>query len=72
MSPRSGYRYLEPEALARVMLRLLQDDALRESLGRTGRARAVADYSLEAMVAAHEQVFARALASRPGRRADEV
>jgi glycosyltransferase involved in cell wall biosynthesis len=54
------------------MLRLLQDDALRESLGRTGRARAVADYSLGAMVAAHERLFARMLASGQGRRADEA
>ncbi len=62
----------DPEALARIMLTLLQDDALRESLGRTGRARAVADYSLGAMVAAHERLFARMLASGQGRRADEV
>ncbi|MDQ7831721.1 MAG: glycosyltransferase [Desulfovibrionaceae bacterium] len=62
----------DPAALARIMLTLLQDDALRESLGRTGRARAVADYSLGAMVAAHERLFARMLASGQGRRADEV
>jgi len=57
----------DPEALARAMLTLLGDDALRERLGRTGRARAVADYSLGAMVAAHEALFERLLAACPAR-----
>lgn len=57
----------DPAALARAMLTLLRDDALRERLGRTGRARAVADYSLGAMVAAHEALFERLLAACPAR-----
>ncbi|MEF3697017.1 glycosyltransferase [Desulfolutivibrio sp.] len=57
----------DPAALAQTMLTLLRDDALRESLGRTGRARAVADYSLGAMVAAHHTLFERLLCACPGR-----
>jgi len=57
----------DPAALAASVLALLRDEALRDRLGRAGRARAVADYSLRAMVAAHEDVFTRLLAASPSR-----
>jgi glycosyltransferase involved in cell wall biosynthesis len=57
----------DPAALAANLLALLRDDALRDRLGRAGRDRAVAEYSLRAMVAAHEAVFSRLLAARPDR-----
>jgi glycosyltransferase involved in cell wall biosynthesis len=57
----------DPAALAASLLALLRDEALRDRLGRAGRARAVAEYSLRAMVAAHEDVFTRLLAACPPR-----
>lgn len=54
----------DPAALAAHLGTLLRDDALRLRLGRAGRARAVSDYSLRAMIAAHEAVFSRMLAVR--------
>lgn len=47
----------DPAALAWIVLRLLRDDALRERLGRAGRARAGAEYSLAAMVRAYQDLF---------------
>jgi glycosyltransferase involved in cell wall biosynthesis len=47
----------DPAALARIVLRLLGDDALRERLGRAGRTRAVDEYSLAAMVRAYQDMF---------------
>ncbi|MFZ5812703.1 MAG: glycosyltransferase family 4 protein [Thermodesulfobacteriota bacterium] len=56
----------DPAALAGILLRLLGDDALRERLGRAGRERAVADYSLEAMVRAYQDLFDRLRGNVPG------
>ena len=46
-------------ALAGALSRLLEDPALRARLGAAGRTRAEKDFSVEAMVTAHEQLYRR-------------
>jgi glycosyltransferase involved in cell wall biosynthesis len=46
-----------PAALAQAVLTLLQDAALRSRLGRAGRQRVEAHFSLEGMVARLESVY---------------
>ncbi len=57
----------DAQAMGQAMARLAQDATLREAMGRAGRARAVAQFSFEAMARGHEAVFARRLEQRDGR-----
>ncbi|MCL2654202.1 MAG: glycosyltransferase [Coriobacteriia bacterium] len=52
----------DAEALAAAINRLLADDALRARLGAQAQARALADFSTDAMVAATTRVYTEALA----------
>lgn len=52
-------------ALARNILRLLDDPQLGDRLGQAGRRRAEEDFSFSNMVRAHETVFAAVAARRP-------
>jgi glycosyltransferase involved in cell wall biosynthesis len=47
----------EPEALAAALRRLLRDPALRESMGRRGRQRARASFTVEHMVEGYERLY---------------
>ena len=49
----------DADALARHCCRLLEDNALCDSMGIAGRQRVVRDFSFTAMVNAHEDVFSR-------------
>jgi glycosyltransferase involved in cell wall biosynthesis len=59
---------LDPQAIADAALPLLRDPALRKSMGRAGRQRAVARFSLERCVQVHLQAYDHALRrkGRPG------
>ncbi|MFH1034414.1 MAG: glycosyltransferase family 4 protein [Pseudomonadota bacterium] len=56
----------ELEPLTQAVLRLLDDQDLRQRLGRAGRRMVLEAYSREHMLRATEEVYARALAGRPG------
>lgn len=64
--------YLVPpdddEAGTAAVVRLLADPALARKLGAAGRERIVARFSVEAMVAAVDDVYARVVAARPRRK----
>lgn len=47
----------KPKALAAALQRLLADSDLREKFGRAGRARAVAEFSVETMVERVEKIY---------------
>ena len=49
----------DPGALARAIVRMLEDTALSASLARSASALVRAEYSIEAMVAQHEVLYAR-------------
>ncbi|MDE3097660.1 MAG: glycosyltransferase, partial [Chloroflexota bacterium] len=59
---------LDPPAIARAALRLLDDAALRERMGHAGRARAVERFSVERCTEVHVQAYDLALRrrGRPG------
>jgi glycosyltransferase involved in cell wall biosynthesis len=63
---------LDPRAIADAALRLLRDPALRESMGRAGRRRAVERFSLERCAQVHLEAYDHALRrrGRPGVLAD--
>lgn len=54
----------DAEALARNCLRLLEDPALGDAMGRAGRGRVERDFSFTAMVDAHQALFSRLWAER--------
>ena len=54
----------DPASLAESLQRLLGDPELARRLGAAARARAAADFSIEAMVAAHEQLYRRLIGRR--------
>ena len=54
----------DPDALAAAIVELITDPARREAMGRAGRARAEAVFSIRAHVDAVEAVFDEILASR--------
>jgi glycosyltransferase involved in cell wall biosynthesis len=56
----------DPAALAGAMGQLLADPETRQAFGRAGRERVLQDFSLEAMVRRHADLFARLL-NQPGR-----
>ena len=47
----------DPEALAAVLHRLMQDDALRKQMGKASRERIIRDYGMEAYARKFEQLF---------------
>ena len=47
----------DPEALARAIVRLIQDDRLRQQTGFAGRDKVVARFAFEAMIRHYEQVY---------------
>jgi glycosyltransferase involved in cell wall biosynthesis len=51
----------DPDALSEKLVRLLEDDRLRSTMGQAGRARASAEFSTEAMVQRTEEVYLNAL-----------
>jgi hypothetical protein len=51
-------------AIAQAAERLLQNGELRESMGRRARQRAEGKFSLQKMVRAHEDLYARLLEER--------
>jgi glycosyltransferase involved in cell wall biosynthesis len=53
-----------PEPMADAIIALLKDDAARQRLGAAGRARVVAEFSIEQMVARTSDVYARWLVRR--------
>jgi glycosyltransferase involved in cell wall biosynthesis len=55
----------DSEGLAASILRLLRDPGMRQAFGRAGRDRALARYSLRAMVQAHERVYESLLPNGP-------
>lgn len=57
----------EAEPLTKAVLRLLDDEALRQRLGRAGREMVAAQYSKDAMLDATERVYAQALQRAGGR-----
>jgi glycosyltransferase involved in cell wall biosynthesis len=59
---------LDPEAIAEAALRLMQDPALREGMGRAGRQRALERFSLETCAQVHLEAYDHALRrrGRPG------
>jgi glycosyltransferase involved in cell wall biosynthesis len=54
----------DPAALAGALSRLVEDPALRRRLGAAGRERVRARFDLDAMRAAHVEVYGAALAAR--------
>jgi glycosyltransferase involved in cell wall biosynthesis len=54
----------EPEALGAAMRRLLADPTLRRRMGEAGRARILAEFSVDAMVDGNLAVYLRVLAER--------
>lgn len=54
----------DPASLAAAMLRLLQDDALRESIGAAGQRLIAAEYSAERMAGEYLSLYRSAAASR--------
>jgi glycosyltransferase involved in cell wall biosynthesis len=54
----------DPEALARALMGLLADDGKRLALGEAGRARALHEYSLAAMMRRHEAMFTELLIAK--------
>lgn len=56
----------DPAALAQALSRLAGDAALRARYGRAGRARALAEFTVDRMVDRVEAVYAQALAGRAG------
>ncbi|MCL1985354.1 MAG: glycosyltransferase [Betaproteobacteria bacterium] len=50
-------------SLAEGLLRVLRDPELAQCMGKAGRARAERDFSFNAMIAAHEELFLRVLRS---------
>ena len=54
----------QAEPLTNAVLRLLDDDELRAKLGRAGRRMVENEYSLEHMLDATEDIYARALAAK--------
>lgn len=56
----------DDEAMAGAIVRLLDDDALRERFGEAGRARVEAHFSVDRMVAGTLDVYRRRLAARGG------
>ncbi|MCB9753276.1 MAG: glycosyltransferase family 4 protein [Myxococcales bacterium] len=59
----------DPAALGRAIATLAGDAALRAQLGARGRALALAEFSIERVVAAHMEVYRALLDGRPGPRA---
>lgn len=56
----------DPEAMAQSLVRLATDPGLAAAMGRAGRAEVQARFSLDAMVAAYQNLYARELrAARP-------
>jgi glycosyltransferase involved in cell wall biosynthesis len=60
---------LDPRAIARAALRILDDPALRARMGRAARQRAVERFDIEVCAATHERAYARALAHHKRRHA---
>jgi len=56
----------DPEALARAIARLIADPSFAAELAATARKRAQEDFSIEAMVQRHEELYEQALRPRPG------
>jgi glycosyltransferase involved in cell wall biosynthesis len=56
----------DSDALAKAISRLLEDPALAQRLGRTGRDRLEREFSLSRMVRATEQIYSDALAAATG------
>jgi rhamnosyl/mannosyltransferase len=54
----------DPDGLARAIRGLLDDSALRQRMGHAGRARVVAEFSLEKMIGRVETAYENALARR--------
>jgi glycosyltransferase involved in cell wall biosynthesis len=54
-----------PQALGETIAGLLADEAKRLAMGKAARERAVALYSMDAMVRRHETVFEQVLAEKP-------
>jgi glycosyltransferase involved in cell wall biosynthesis len=57
-------RPLDVRAVAHAVVRLAEEPGLRASMGAAGRARAEADFGLEACVDAHVRAFEIAVARR--------
>lgn len=55
----------QPQAIADALLRLLQDDTLRRTLGERGRASMAARFSAESVVMQYETLCRQALAAAP-------
>jgi glycosyltransferase involved in cell wall biosynthesis len=53
----------DPDALAAAMSSVLADEELRRHMGSAGRARAVAAYSVQTMVARYSELYERCLAT---------
>jgi len=49
----------DADSLAEGLVRILRDPELAQRMGEAGRARAERDFSFNAMIAAHEELFAR-------------
>jgi glycosyltransferase involved in cell wall biosynthesis len=49
----------DADSLAEGLVRILRDSELAQRMGEAGRARAERDFSFNAMIAAHEELFAR-------------
>ena len=56
----------DDEAMAAVLIRLLENETERTRLGRAGRARVLEHFSLRAMVGSHEQAYDLVLRGRNG------
>ncbi|MBF0482827.1 MAG: glycosyltransferase [Desulfovibrionaceae bacterium] len=54
----------DPEALARALMGLLADEEKRLAMGEAGRARALHEYSLAAMMRRHEAMFTELLVAK--------
>jgi glycosyltransferase involved in cell wall biosynthesis len=55
----------DADGLAKGLLRVLRDADLAHNMGKAGRERAERDFSLSAMVAAHEELFSHVLRNHP-------
>jgi glycosyltransferase involved in cell wall biosynthesis len=55
----------DPGSLAEGLLRVLRDPEFAQDMGKAGRERAERDFSLSAMIAAHEALFLRLLRKKP-------
>jgi glycosyltransferase involved in cell wall biosynthesis len=48
----------QPEELAKALLRLVRDDALRKRIGEANRSKTAQEYSVHAMAARYERLYA--------------